>query len=241
MIEPSAFDAVTVKLKGPCTLGVPVIAPVDGFSARPAGNVPAEIEYVSVETPEAVTPSLNDSPRVRDAMVLSVQVGGSMLTFNEGDADDVTPFDVCVALTAQVPSTRVPRSHDPLVPVAVKEHVTGVEPAFVAVTVTDAPLNNPFTAMLGVLSPVRLSVLEEPVSEDAERSTAAGAGIPTDAVAAEIDVVVPEALTAVDPKRRNEPASAAVATYVPDVAPLIGVQSDGTLVVDVPDPLHRYH
>jgi hypothetical protein len=81
-----------------------------------------------------------------------------------------------------------------------------------AVTVTAAPLNNPDTAIFGVLSPVRLSVLEVPVSEAAVRSTPVGAGIPTAAVAAEIDVVVPEELVAVEPIRKNEPASAADAT-----------------------------
>lgn len=115
-----------------------------------------------------------------------------------------------MALTAQVPSESVPRSHDPLEPVAVNEHETGVEPAFVAVTVTDAPLNNPVTAMLGVLSLVTLSVLEEPVSEAALKSTADGAGIDTAAVGAETEVTDPLAFVAVLAYRRKDPASAAV-------------------------------
>ena len=164
-----------------------------------------------------------------------------MVTSRGVVADDATPFDDCVALTDQVPSASVPRSHDPLEPVAVNVHVTGVEPAFVAVTVTEDPLNNPVTLMFGVESLVLLSVLDEPVSDEADKSTALGAGIPTAAVAADTDVVDPFAFVPVAANLRKEPASAAVSVYDEDVAPLIAVQFAGTLVVAAPEPVHRYH
>ena len=37
---------VTVKLKGPAVVGVPVIAPVDAFRFKPGGSVPGGTDHV---------------------------------------------------------------------------------------------------------------------------------------------------------------------------------------------------
>ena len=44
-----------VKLNVPAVVGVPVIAPVDGFSVNPGGSEPLVIENVYGETPPAAT------------------------------------------------------------------------------------------------------------------------------------------------------------------------------------------
>jgi hypothetical protein len=54
--------------------------------------------------------------------------------------------------------------------VAVKVHVTFAEPAFVAVTVTVLPFETLPTEIVGVLSDVMLSVVDEPESEASARS-----------------------------------------------------------------------
>ena len=51
-MQPFASVAVTVKLKGPVTSGVPVRAPV-GRSETPAGSAPAVTAYVTAPTPPA--------------------------------------------------------------------------------------------------------------------------------------------------------------------------------------------
>ena len=55
MVSANAFDAVcgvpaescacTVKFAVPAVVGVPVIAPVEPFSVRPAGNAPTVIDH----------------------------------------------------------------------------------------------------------------------------------------------------------------------------------------------------
>jgi hypothetical protein len=89
------------------------------------------------------------------------------------DAESI-PEAVCFAVTDQTPSTRVPRSH-PVCDVAVNVHVTEVEPAFVAVTVTVLRFVALPTEIVGVLSDVMLSVVDEPESEASARSGVAGA------------------------------------------------------------------
>ncbi len=42
---------VTVKLKVPAAVGVPVIAPVEGASVSPGGRVPAETDQVNGAVP----------------------------------------------------------------------------------------------------------------------------------------------------------------------------------------------
>ena len=47
-VESTTLD---VKLKEAPAVGVPVIAPVDAFSVKPGGKLPALIEYVNGPTP----------------------------------------------------------------------------------------------------------------------------------------------------------------------------------------------
>jgi hypothetical protein len=72
---PLAFVAVIVKEKAVPTLpvGVPVIAPVDVLSARPAGKVPAVTAYDGLLV--ATTPSENSTPLITVPRTLSIQFG----------------------------------------------------------------------------------------------------------------------------------------------------------------------
>jgi hypothetical protein len=90
------------------------------------------------------------------------------------EAADTTPLLVCTEEIDHVPSASVPKSQ-PDCAVAVNEHVTLAEPAFVAVTVTVLPLVTLATEMVGVLSDVTLSEFDEPLSELATTVGVAGA------------------------------------------------------------------
>jgi hypothetical protein len=71
---PPAFDAVTVRLYAPATVGVPVIAPVTPLRDRPAGNDPAVTVNVGAGEPFDVsvadigTPTINN-PNAPDTLV----------------------------------------------------------------------------------------------------------------------------------------------------------------------------
>ena len=93
---------------------------------------------------------------------------------NADEAVDVIPLFVCVEVIDHVPSASVPKSQLDCA-VAVKVQVTFAEPAFVAVTVTVLPLVALPTEIVGVLSEVMLSELEEPLSEPASTSGVPGA------------------------------------------------------------------
>jgi hypothetical protein len=165
----------------------------------PLADIRGVLSFVMLsvdDVPESDAASRSTPPGADGAAV-------STVTLSDADAEDETELEDWVALTAHVPSTRAPRSQVPLVPDAVKVHVTLDSPVLVAVTVTLAPEMSPVTVMFGVLSLVRLSEVEEPVSEDVVRSTAVGAGIATAAVAAEIEVAPPLALVAVAPNLRK--------------------------------------
>jgi hypothetical protein len=103
-------------------------------------------------------------------------VGGvvSIVNVIAADAAESMPLFVCFEVIDQSPSARAPKSQLDCA-VAVNVHVTEVEPAFVAVTVTVLPLVALPTEMVGVLSEVMLSEFEEPESEPAARSGVAGA------------------------------------------------------------------
>ena len=135
----------------------------------------------------------------------------STVTGRPAVADDTVVPTVCAAEMVQLPSPSVPRSHVPDVPVATNVHETSADPVFWAVTVTLAPASVPVTVMFGVSSFVMSSLEDEPVSDDAVRSTADGAATPTSPVAADTDVTLPLAFDAVAAKRRYEPASSEVA------------------------------
>jgi hypothetical protein len=98
----------------------------------------------------------------------------SIVKLNALDVAESTPPPVCLDVIDHTPSARVPRTQ-PVCAVAVKVHVTEVEPALVAVTVTVLPSVAPLTERVGVLSDVMLSEFEEPVSEPVSTSGVPGA------------------------------------------------------------------
>ena len=61
---PTPFDACTVKLDTPAAVGVPVIAPVDGFSDKPFGRLPTVTLHAIVPPPVAARVWLYDVPAV---------------------------------------------------------------------------------------------------------------------------------------------------------------------------------
>jgi len=98
----------------------------------------------------------------------------SIVTLTAAEMAESTPALVCFDVIDQTPSASVPKSQLDCA-VAVKVQVTFVEPAFAAVTVTVLPLVALPTEIVGVLSEVMLSELEEPVSEPASTSGVPGA------------------------------------------------------------------
>jgi hypothetical protein len=85
------------------------------------------------------------------------------------DAESI-PEAVCFAVTDQTPSASVPRAQLVVPTAAVNVHVTEVEPAFVAVTVTVLPFETLPTEIVGVLSEVTLSEDDEPESDPESKS-----------------------------------------------------------------------
>jgi hypothetical protein len=93
----------------------------------------------------------------------------SIVRLNALDATESIPLLVCFEVIDHTPSASVPRSQLDCA-VAVKVHVTEVEPAFVAVTVTVLPFETLPTEIVGVLSEVTLSEDDEPESEPESKS-----------------------------------------------------------------------
>jgi len=118
-------------------------------------------EVNDVEDSVSPIDTLTDEPAVTEAG-LTVALGAVVSTTIDSAADDalVTPFSVWVAVIDHVPSTRVPRVHEP----DESEHETLLEPDLVAVTVPLAPAVIPATVIVGVESKVILSVDEAPES-----------------------------------------------------------------------------
>jgi len=98
----------------------------------------------------------------------------SIVRLNALDAAESIPLLVCFEVIDHTPSASVPRSQLDCA-VAVNVHVTDVEPAFVAVTVTVLPSVALPTEIVGVLSDVMLSEFDEPESEASAKSGVAGA------------------------------------------------------------------
>jgi hypothetical protein len=97
----------------------------------------------------------------------------SIVRLNALDAAESIPLLVCFEVIDHTPSASVPRSQLDCA-VAVKVHVTEVEPALAAVTVTVLPLETLPTEIVGVLSEVTLSEDDEPESEPESKSGVAG-------------------------------------------------------------------
>lgn len=136
-------------------------------------------EALKVGVVSLVLLSVVEDP-VSDAVARSTDVGTdgadvSTTIDNVDDADDAPPVGcVSVAEIVHVPSASVPRLH----PVAgiTYVHVTFAEPALVAVTVIVSPVVYvPGTSINGVLSLVKLSVVDVPRSDAEARSGAWGA------------------------------------------------------------------
>ena len=137
---------------------------------------PPPTETVGVES--AVELSVDDAPVSEDAARSGPDVTTgpvpSTVMFRPVPAADVLPAgSVKVPVSAHVPSVRSGRSHDVADPTTY-EHVFVVAP-FVAVIVIVSPAEPPLPLTVGVVSAVRLSVDEEPVSDAVARSGAAGA------------------------------------------------------------------
>jgi hypothetical protein len=103
----------------------------------------------------------------------TVGLAVSIVRLNALDAAESIPLLVCFEVIDHTPSASVPRSQLDCA-VAVKVHVTEVEPAFVAVTVTVFPFETLPTAIVGVLSEVTLSEDDEPESDPESKSGVAG-------------------------------------------------------------------
>ena len=106
--------------------------------------------------------------------VVTVGLVVSIVRLNALDAAESIPLLVCFEVIDHTPSASVPRSQLDCA-VAVNVHVTDVEPAFVAVTVTVLPSVALPTEIVGVLSDVMLSEFDEPESEASAKSGVAGA------------------------------------------------------------------
>ena len=98
----------------------------------------------------------------------------SIVRLNALDAAESIPLLVCFEVSDHTPSASVPRSQLVVPTAAVNVHVTEVEPAFVAVTVTVLPFETLPTEIVGVLSEVTLSVDDEPESDPESKSGVAG-------------------------------------------------------------------
>ena len=98
----------------------------------------------------------------------------SIVRLNALDAAESIPLLVCFEVSDHTPSASVPRSQLVVPTAAVNVHVTEVEPAFVAVTVTVLPFETLPTEIVGVLSEVTLSEDDEPESDPASKSGVAG-------------------------------------------------------------------
>ena len=94
----------------------------------------------------------------------------SMVRLNTLDPTESIPLLVCFEVIDHTPSESVPRSQLAVPTAAVKVHVTEVEPAFVAVTVTVLPFETLPTEIVGVLSEVTLSEDDEPESDPESKS-----------------------------------------------------------------------
>ncbi|CAB4683570.1 unannotated protein [freshwater metagenome] len=142
----------------------------DTVTEVPAGSTPPETDGVESD----VRLSVAEAP-VSDAFNKSGAPGADADVAIVIDNADVLPVlpeaSVTFATTDHAPSVKVPRVHDDATP-TVYVHVTSVAPGRLAVMTTTSPVAWPVSENAGVASDVLLSVEDEPVSDDAARSTA---------------------------------------------------------------------
>ena len=119
---------VTVKLNAPVAVGVPVNAPVEPLSERPAGKVPAVTDQVNVAgVPVAVKVWLYGVPSKPSTGAALVIVGASLITRLQAWVGSVPIPLVQLTVKAKFPvAVGVPESM-PVVPLSDKP--VGNEPA----------------------------------------------------------------------------------------------------------------
>jgi hypothetical protein len=120
---------------------------IDAPSAT--SSLTVAVIFIAVPTPYDPLAVVEEN-EVTVGLVVSIVTNSAVV-----DAESI-PEVVCFAVTDQTPSASVPRAQLDCA-VAVNEHVTEVEPAFVAVTVTVLRFVALPTEIVGVLSDVMLS------------------------------------------------------------------------------------
>jgi hypothetical protein len=146
------------------------VSPVSSVTVIDAPSATASLVvaviFIAVPTPYDPLAVVEEN-EVTVGLVVSTVTNSAVV-----DAESI-PEVVCFAVTDQTPSASVPRAQLDCA-VAVNEHVTEVEPAFVAVTVTVFPFETLPTEIVGVLSEVTLSEDDEPESDPESKSGVAG-------------------------------------------------------------------
>lgn len=159
------YEQVTLEL--PNLLAVIVMV---SPSTAPAADTVGVVSFVTL--------SVDDDPLSDVATRSGVPAVVDVSTVNGSAVDEFDTFparSVCLAETLHTPSANVPRSHDDAF--STYEHDTSALPALLAVMVIVSPAT-PDTGVadiVGVLSFVRLSLVDVPVSDAVARSTAVGA------------------------------------------------------------------
>ena len=132
-------------------------------------DAPSATSSLIVAVIFAVPPTPNLPLAVVEENEETVGLVVSIVRLTAAEITESTPAPVCFEVTDHTPSASVPRSQLDCA-VAVNVHVTEVEPAFVAVTVTVLPFETLPTEIVGVLSEVTLSEDDEPESEPESKS-----------------------------------------------------------------------
>jgi hypothetical protein len=169
---------VAVKSEVDCPLAT-VYVPVNVVPADAAvkGTVAPELSVAVIVSPDRIAslvvaeilivPPIPNVPlAVDDENAVTVGKVVSTVIDNADEDALVTPVSVWVAVIDQIPALNVPNVQDP----DESAHVTLLEPDFTAVTVPEAPDDNPETVIVGVASKVKLSVELTPRSLEASRS-----------------------------------------------------------------------
>ena len=153
-LDGTAVIVTVSPLVPPVTLSVGVVSLV-----RPAPGVPVSDAGSSVGADGGVGATV------------------SMVMASGAETVDVLPAgSVAVIVTFHVPSARVGRSQPACWPTMYVQVTAEPPPAGVAETVIVSPLVPPDALTVGVLSFVRLSVDDEPLSDEAARSTVGADG-----------------------------------------------------------------
>ena len=133
-------------------------------------DAPSATSSLIVAVIFAVPPTPNLPLAVVEENDETVGLVVSIVRLMAAEIAESTPAPVCFEVTDQIPSASVPKSQLVVPTAAVNVHVTEVEPAFVAVTVTVLPFETLPTEIVGVLSEVTLSEDDEPESEPESKS-----------------------------------------------------------------------